>query len=810
MTNEEIYQFAFNAAPVGELLIAPTREFTILAVNDRLLWMTSRERGELVGKELLEAFPDDPADAQRTAARAVHDSLTKVVATQQPDELPMQRYPIAVPTADGCFRYEERFWSALNTPVFDVNGKLVCISQRTTDVTEQQRAGEEAKVRAIKEKFQLDLSDRIRPLNDPDEVTAVACELLGKQLSAGRVLYGELDESAEFIEMNADWTNGDMPSMAGRRLILSTFGASIIDAARMGQTIALDDVTTDERSAPYADAYLSNRVRSLLAIPLMKHGRLRATLNIHSSYVHRWTDLEIALAYHVVDQTWAAVERARVQATLRIERDRSQAVFDTMLEGFGLIDRDWTVRYMNAEGLRLGDRPEQKVIGHNHWEIWPEAIGSDLERMFRRVMETRQPETVEYQHMLSDGSVIWLETRVFPALEGGLGVFFRDVTGRKDAERIMRDADRRKDEFLAMLAHELRNPLAPIGAAAELLQRVKLDDERLKKTSAVIGRQVKHMTGLIDDLLDVSRVTRGLIELEDSVLDIDQVITEAVEQVSPLIRSRGHELTLRLAPQTALVQGDKKRLVQVLANILNNAAKYTAEGGHLVLRTSVQDQHVLVEVTDDGIGMTPETSRHAFDLFAQAERSSDRSTGGLGLGLALVKSLVELHSGSVTCKSKGLGQGSTFSICLPRLRKPEQAALSTGSENVAPPSPAMSLKILVVDDNADAAEMLKLLLEAMGHEVLVEHGPLRALELAKRYKPQVCLVDIGLPEIDGNEVARRLRKQSENATAVLIAVTGYGQESDRVSALAAGFDHHLIKPVDTSVLTSVLYAISKH
>jgi CheY-like chemotaxis protein len=208
--------------------------------------------------------------------------------------------------------------------------------------------------------------------------------------------------------------------------------------------------------------------------------------------------------------------------------------------------------------------------------------------------------------------------------------------------------------------------------------------------------------------------------------------------------------------------------------------------------------------------MTPQTVTHAFDLFAQAERSSDRSSGGLGLGLALVKSLVGLHSGDVTCKSKGLGQGSTFSICLPRLGKSQQAALSTGSENVTQPVPAASLRILVVDDNIDAAEMLKLLLEAMGHEVLVEYGALRALEQAKRYTPQVCLIDIGLPEIDGNEVARRLRKQPENATAVLIAVTGYGHDSDRVSSSAAGFDHHLVKPVDTSALTSVLSEIGKH
>jgi signal transduction histidine kinase len=373
----------------------------------------------------------------------------------------------------------------------------------------------------------------------------------------------------------------------------------------------------------------------------------------------------------------------------------------------------------------------------------------------------------------------------------------------------LQEADRRKDEFLAMLAHELRNPLAPISAAAELLQRVKLDEDRVRTISGVIGRQVSHMTGLIDDLLDVSRVTRGLIELDKEALDIQHVVNEAVEQVSPLIRARGHELTMRLAMQSAMVQGDKKRLVQVLANVLNNAAKYTSEGGHLALRTSVHDHEVLIEVTDDGIGMTTETAKYAFELFAQAERSSDRSSGGLGLGLALVKSLVELHGGSVTCRSGGLGQGSTFSIYLPRLGERRQPALRAPSEDAAPMPPVASLNILVVDDNVDAAVMLKLLLEAMGHDVLVEHGPLRALEQARRYKPQVCLVDIGLPEIDGNEVARRLRAQPENAGAVLVAVTGYGQESDRASTLAAGFDHHLVKPVDTRALSAILTSVRK-
>jgi CheY-like chemotaxis protein len=393
-------------------------------------------------------------------------------------------------------------------------------------------------------------------------------------------------------------------------------------------------------------------------------------------------------------------------------------------------------------------------------------------------------------------------------VDGGLAAFFRDITEQKQLEQNLRETDRRKDEFLAMLAHELRNPLAPISAAVEIMRMVQFDEARLKQTSQVISRQVSHMTGLVDDLLDVSRVTRGLIELNNDALDIQHVVNEAVEQACPLIRSRGQVLTISLAPQKASVYGDKKRLVQVLANILNNAAKYTAEGGHLTLCTSVQDKKVLIEVTDDGIGMTLETAKHAFDLFAQAERSSDRASGGLGLGLALVKSLVELHDGTVSCKSGGLGRGSTFSICLPRLVQQIQPASSAAGEVVAASTNA-PLKVMVVDDNVDAAEMLKMLLEMMGHEVTVEHGPLRALQQAKFYKPQVCLVDIGLPEIDGNELARRLRAQPENAEAVLVAVTGYGQESDRASTLAAGFDHHLVKPIDVVALSSILGAMSR-
>nr|WP_314631248.1 ATP-binding protein [uncultured Noviherbaspirillum sp.] len=374
---------------------------------------------------------------------------------------------------------------------------------------------------------------------------------------------------------------------------------------------------------------------------------------------------------------------------------------------------------------------------------------------------------------------------------------------RRQAEARLMDADRRKDEFLAMLAHELRNPLAPIGAAAELLQIVPADQARVQKTSQIIARQVGHMSSLIDDLLDVSRVTRGLVELDKTPLDIAYIVSDAVEQVTPLVRSRRQHLALHLAPDTTLVMGDRKRLVQVLANILNNAAKYTHEGGNIHLRTDVREQHVLITVTDDGIGMAADLVSRAFELFAQAERSSDRSSGGLGLGLALVKSLVELHGGTVRCASDGAGRGSSFTICLPRLpaedRHNQPERRRSGMNGSQRP-----LRIMVVDDNVDAASMLVMLLEAGGHEVSMEHGSRRALERARIEAPQVCLLDIGLPEMDGNKLAHALRSMPETATAVLIAVTGYGQESDRRRTLAAGFDHHLVKPVDTRKLAGIL------
>ena len=373
---------------------------------------------------------------------------------------------------------------------------------------------------------------------------------------------------------------------------------------------------------------------------------------------------------------------------------------------------------------------------------------------------------------------------------------------RQRAEEALRDTDRRKDEFLAMLAHELRNPLAPIGTAAQLLSRVGHDAKRVQQVGEIITRQVSHMTSLIDDLLDVSRVTTGRVVLDKHSLDVKQIVVESMEQVCPLIEARKHRFTLHTSPQPTIILGDRKRLVQVLTNLLQNAAKYTPERGHIALHVARYADEIVITVRDDGIGIEASLLPHVFELFTQEKRSSDRSQGGLGLGLTLVRSLVALHGGRVGASSEGVGKGTTFTIHLPQWSKPPEHASPT--QDTVAFAPARSLRVLVVDDNADAANMLAMFLEAAGHKVSVEYEPWAALERAKLEMPDVFLLDIGLPDMDGNELARRLRLLPQSANATYIAVTGYGQKNTRGELISSEFDHHLVKPANTITLIKLL------
>jgi signal transduction histidine kinase/CheY-like chemotaxis protein len=379
----------------------------------------------------------------------------------------------------------------------------------------------------------------------------------------------------------------------------------------------------------------------------------------------------------------------------------------------------------------------------------------------------------------------------------GIFVIGVDVTERALAETALRDADRRKDEFLAMLAHELRNPLAPIGNAAELISRRDLNDAPTRNAADIVRRQVAQLTRIVDDLLDVSRISTGRIELRRETLLLSEVIDRAIETVAPIWRQKHHQISIRSSLEPLHVQGDPARLVQSFANVISNAAKYTQSKGLIEIEVIADDKNACVRISDNGSGIAPEFIPYVFDLFAQADRALDRSQGGLGIGLSVVKRLIQLHGGEVTARSEGEGRGAMFEISLPRVA---DCAIATPSEGL---SSSVGRRVLIVDDNVDAATSLAALLELAGHRALTAFNSRDALDLAVSFDPQAVVLDIGIPELDGYQLARQIR-QSPGSTATLIALTGYGQQDDRRLALEAGFDAYLVKPADITALGRLL------
>jgi PAS domain S-box-containing protein len=501
------------------------------------------------------------------------------------------------------------------------------------------------------------------------------------------------------------------------------------------------------------------------------------------------------------------IETAASRTALQRSQAQAGALFEQTAVGIAEATLDGRLLNANHRFCEMIGLPREQIIGRPIDTFLHPEDAPGNRALFDTLVREGRPYEIENRFLRADGTPLWVGktvalVRTGPAAPPTVMAVYMDVTQRKEAEAALHESARRKDDFLAMLAHELRNPLAPIRTAAEMMRLTTLDAARLSRTSEIIGRQVRHMTALIDDLLDVSRVTRGLVQIDRTPQDLRTIVANAVEQVGPLIASQRHAFTMDIDPAGGRVLGDEKRLVQILTNLLNNAAKYTPPGGAIRLRTEVDPDYLHVIVQDSGIGIAPELRSHIFDLFAQAERTPDRSQGGLGLGLALVKSLVELHGGRVACHSAGVGEGSTFVVMLPRLAEDEPVP-EVHAPAAAPKETVGLLDIMVVDDNLDAAYMLKILLEQSGHRVRTAHDAQGALEAIARAAPDVALIDIGLPGMDGNALARRLRSLPGGAALTLVAVTGYGQGADRQRTREAGFDHHLVKPVDNAELAAI-------
>jgi PAS domain S-box-containing protein len=549
-------------------------------------------------------------------------------------------------------------------------------------------------------------------------------------------------------------------------------------------------------------------------------GRSERT-EIHLAFLDSWLSISVYSPErdHFVAVFEDVTERHRAEEALRKGAALHRTLIETTRLGYWLTDLDGTLLEANEAYARLSGFAQGELQGLRISDL--EARETPEETALHiQLLRQGGNHCFETVHRRKDGTFFDVEIRTtYLDVDGGrLMVFIADITERKAAERALREADRHKDEFLALLAHELRNPLTPILYSVHLLRRAG-DVQLMERAVSIVEKQVHHMVRLIDDLLDVSRISRGKIVLKCEPILLSAVVESAVETCQPLIDAHHHELTLDLPAEPVRLVADKTRLAQVLANLLNNAAKYSPPRSPLSVQASVEEGRVVLRVRDRGIGISSEVLPRVFGLFVQGDSSLVRERGGLGVGLALSKSLVELHGGSIAVTSPGVGLGTEVVLRLPL----EGGAPSTSESSPAgfSTSPGVSrrgaagggsgagaLHILIVDDNGDLAESTGALLATMGHEIRIANDGPSALAIAAEMSPDVVLLDLGMPRMSGFEVARCLRRSAFGDRALLVAVTGWGQDEDRRRTREAGFDHHLIKPVDPEQLERILGALA--
>jgi PAS domain S-box-containing protein len=868
-------------ANVAVLRAAPG--FPVVAMTRQLRAM-SVDPANVIGRPVFELFPETP-EAPGTVAQLTA-SFERVIASRAAEHH-AQRYDVLNPATG---KFEERYWSAVNSPVLDDAGNVEYILHQAEDAATAAGRGSMAILDAMTEGvFTLDRSWRFSYLN-PE-----ANRILGEAPGAlvGLVLWDKYPgtEHSEFGEHYRRTMEERVSSrFTAFHPVLERWYEVIVYPAPEGISVYFRDITArvlaeqdrerlaaeSERQRRLYETALSNTPdfvyifgtdhralyanESLLKVWGTDEVRGKTWIDLGYEQWHAEVhDRELAQVIEtkapirgeipftgtngrrIYDYIFAPVFDAdgNVVAVAGTTRDvtERQAAEQTIREHADRLAEsrarlDYAVR-LSGIGFWYCDLPFDELIWDSrvkeHFWLPPDAlvtIDTFYERIHpddreptRRAIavsnEQGTPYDVYYRTCQPRGDGIkWIRALGGTAFDAeGRPIRFDgvtvDVTVQKNAEAETRsiatrlqEADRRKDEFLAMLAHELRNPLAPIGTAAQILKRSNDDATRTAHAAEIIERQVGHMTSLVDDLLDVSRVTRGLVDIEKETVDVRAVVNAAIEQVQPLLHARRHELRTSYAASDFHVIGDFHRLVQVVTNLLANAAKYTPQQGVVTLEITADAGDAVLRVSDNGVGIHPDMLDAVFELFTQAERTPDRTQGGLGIGLALVRSLVVLHGGSVVASSDGANRGSTFTVRLPLAEKAARDERAWQPESAA----GRPCRVLLVDDNRDAASTFAELLELLGHTVSIAPDGGSALAQASDASWDVYVLDIGLPDMTGFELAKRLRATTGTSDATFIALTGYGQAHDRVMSKAAGFDHHMVKPPDVRKLIEILDA----
>jgi signal transduction histidine kinase/CheY-like chemotaxis protein len=791
------------------VLSTPTQADTLLEAQQQVLEMIVRGRPlpEVLDAlcRIVETYSENPVRAE-----ILLPDLAAGVTVRPPE--PGSKAAVSVPimsslgTVLGTF--SARLRESREPQPHEL--RLVEVMARTAALAiERQRSDEALHASARSHRFFAELSAATQPLIEASALMAVSARMLAEHLSVDRCAYAEVEDERVFV-ITGDYSRG-VPSIVGRWDV-AAFGPACVQKMLAGEPYIVYDVDTDPRIGPEdLPAYRATTIRAVVCVPLHKLGRFTAAMAVHQTAPRHWTAAEIELVGQVVARCWEALERASVA--------RSREAANQIL-AHNRARLDYAVR-LSGIGFWYCDLPFDELVWDarvkEHFFFAPEARITIDDFYGRMHPDDRQPTReaidasigkrtsydVVYRTMDPRSSAIkWIRALGGAAYAAdGSATHFDGVT--VDVTEL-REQDRRKDEFLATLAHELRNPLAPIRTGLEILN-AGASAEQAAKVREMMQRQLAHLVRMVDDLLDISRVTLGKVTLKKERVDFRAVLNSALETARPLIEAERHELAVRLPSYPLPLTVDPTRLAQVIANLLNNSAKYTPASGRIQLSAEAEGATLVIEVSDTGVGIPAEMLPKVFDMFIQVGRSIERSQGGLGIGLTLVRRLVEMHGGSVHAESPGVGQGSTFTVRLPLADSGHE---SLGSK-VDAKSEGDGLRVLIVDDNLDAAASLAMLLELSGHRTHLAHTGEAALAAAAEFQPHAMFLDIGLPDQNGYEVARRLRADPRIAKSLLlVALTGWGAAEDKRQAQAAGFDRHLVKPVDMSRLSEVLGGVS--
>ena len=752
-------------------------------------------------------------------------------------------------------------------PVRNKAGKIIGSVSVVRDITDQRRADAALRLREARSTTLLTLADRFRSLNSPGDLAFAAAEILGETLAGSHCGYGTVDPDTETIRIERDWRAPGVPSLAGL-LHFREYG-SYIDDLKRGETVVCVDAEQDTRTARTADALKLIGARSFVNMPIMEHGKIVAVFFVSYATAHQWSEEELAFIRDVAERTRIAVERRRSEKSLATDLAVTRRLRDLsarlVAEGNVqvLIEEILAeaISIMNADGgtLQLLDEATQELTF-----AATKGLDQGLTAHFERVSATSQSSC---GRALASGVRAWVD---FDAPENEdpdgslrrhaaygfrsaqstplvsrsgrvLGMIsthwrehrtgndrdahFLDLLSRQAADLIertraeeelrrsehqLRDADRRKDEFIAMLAHELRNPLVPIRTGVELLKRTRERPDIIDSVRPMMERQIGHMVRMIDDLLDVSRITSGKLELQRQPVTLSSVIGTAIELTREDMTARNHEFAVNLPEPRWILDVDPTRFAQVIANLLQNAAKFTPAGGKISLDATIKPEagdhpaELVLKVVDSGEGISAAMLPRVFDLFAQVGTTNVGSRTGLGIGLAIARRLVEMHGGSIEARSAGADHGSEFTIRLPAPRslQPENTTRARIDRALE------GLRVLVVDDNTDAADSVGMLLAAMGCVVQVAYDGSSALAVLAEFEATVVLLDIGMPGMDGYATCRRIREQWGTGVS-MVAITGWGQQSDKQSAIESGFDAHITKPADPIKLEQLICTLSK-